>query len=82
MVVAARVPEEPTVTVLLNVELSVLTSNPAGGVTNTPAVKAVAETLKLVDDDAVPVVVVKAANVPLAVMVVDARLNSGLVAEK
>jgi hypothetical protein len=62
------VPEEPTVTVLLKVELSVLTSKPDGGVTNTPAVKPVAETLKLVDDEAVPEVVLKATNVPLAVM--------------
>jgi hypothetical protein len=59
------VPDEPTVTALLNVELSVLTSKPVGGVTKIPASILAPDTLKLVEDDAVPDVVLRAEGVPL-----------------
>jgi hypothetical protein len=59
------VPDEPTVTVLLNVLLSVLTSNPVGGVTKIPASILAPDILKLVEADAVPDVVLKAEGVPL-----------------
>jgi hypothetical protein len=65
------VPDEPTVTVLLNVELSVLTSNPppGGGVTKMPASIFVPDKLKLVEVDAVPDVVLNAEGVPVVDMV-------------
>jgi hypothetical protein len=59
------VPDEPTVTVLVKVELLVLTSKPVGGVTRIPACIFAPDTLKLVDEDAVPLVVLKAEGVPL-----------------
>ena len=63
------VPDEPTVTVLLKVALSVLTSNPVGGVTKIPASIFAPDTLKLVEEDAVPEVVVNAEGVPVVEMV-------------
>ena len=61
-------PPVPTVTVLLNVLLSVLTSNPAGGVTKIPADRLVPDTLKLVDDEAVPLTVLRADKLPVAMI--------------
>lgn len=48
------VPAAPTVIVGVNVALSKLTSNPAGGVTSIPADMSVADTLNVPDEDAVP----------------------------
>lgn len=53
----------------LQVLLSRLISNPAGTVAVTLATRFVPDTLKLVDDEAVPVVVVNATGVPLVDMV-------------
>jgi len=64
--VDAIVPAAPTVTVLLNAVLFVLTSNPEGGVTNIPVVMLAPDTLKLVEADVAPYVVLKADNVPVA----------------
>jgi hypothetical protein len=79
------VPDEPMVTVLLNVELSVLTSNPVGGVTKMPASILAPDTLKLVDADAVPEVVLNAEGVPVVdtrgvVTALDGMLTSTVVA--
>lgn len=62
-------PAAPTVTLLLNVVLSLLTSKPAGGVTKIPAVMFAPDTVKLVDADAVPGVVLRADSAPDAAMV-------------
>ncbi|NCZ96905.1 hypothetical protein EBZ02_07100, partial [bacterium] len=53
-VVLLIVPEEPTVTVPLNAELSVDTSKPEGGVTRMPAVMLAPETENCVEEEAVP----------------------------
>ena len=62
-------PGAPTVTVLLKLILSVLTSKPGGGVTKMPAVMLVPATVKLIDADSVPYVVVRADKVPVDVMI-------------
>ena len=63
------VPAAPTVTVGEKVELSVLTSNPLGGVTKMPAFILVPETLKVVLADGVPVAVVSVPGVPVVEMI-------------
>ena len=62
-------PDAPIVTVLLKVELLVLTSKPAGGVTRIPAAILTPDTLKPVEGDGVPEVVVNAVGVELVEMV-------------
>ena len=52
--VEATVPAAPTVTVDEKLELSLLTSKPAGGVTVIAAVKLVPETLNCCEDEFVP----------------------------
>jgi len=68
-VVLLMVPEEPTVTVPLNVLLSVDTSKPEGGVTKIPAVMFAPETENEVEAEAVPYVVGTSEIVPLVLMV-------------
>jgi hypothetical protein len=63
------VPEEPTVTALLKLELLVLTSKPDGGVTSIAASILAPDTLKLVEEDAVPDVVLRAEGVPVVEIV-------------
>jgi hypothetical protein len=64
-----------TVTVAEKVILSRLTSKPAGGVTRIPAVITVPDTLKLIDGEGVPYVVVKAVKVPDLLIVPAYALN-------
>ena len=52
--VVTNSPPEPAVSVGLKVLLSRLTSNPAGGVTCTPALKLVPFKIKVVDCEGVP----------------------------
>ena len=62
----------------LHVALSALTSKPAGAVTvKLPVIKFTPDTLKVVEDDAVPVVVLKADGVPVVEMVGVATVLEG-----